>query len=258
MQYATDASNVDLDSVFAEISPDSIDALAAEHEQDPSSLGERTLQAPYPSSPRMEGKGMNQSRFTRALPVKPNAKDPKREQRGRHGHNSFPENEKGWKAAPREQWQIQKSALQAKFEEGWQPMKRLSPDALAGIRALHAQMPDVYTAATLADNFKVSPEAIRRILKSKWTPRQEEEIDRQKRWFKRGEKVWSRWAEEEKMKPPKRWRELGVGKGYYAKKKVAESEAESRRERFVYHTRAAMAVTTTTARPSDADGGSWD
>ncbi|KAK4644937.1 Required for respiratory growth protein 9 mitochondrial [Podospora bellae-mahoneyi] len=112
-------------------------------------------------------------------------------------------------SAGKEEWQIQKEALQAKFPEGWMPRKKLSPDALAGIRALHKQFPEQYNTATLAKKFEVSPEAIRRILKSKWTPDAEEEEERQGRWFNRGKRVWAQWAELGK-KPPAKWRAEGV------------------------------------------------
>lgn len=98
-------------------------------------------------------------------------------------------------AKPRPAWAVQKAALAAKFPEGWKPIRRLSPDAMDGIRALHAQMPDVYTTATLANQFRVSPEAIRRILRSKWRPKTpEEEARRLERWRRRGERVrtWRR------------------------------------------------------------------
>ncbi|OAA67195.1 26S proteasome non-ATPase regulatory subunit 11 [Niveomyces insectorum RCEF 264] len=111
--------------------------------------------------------------------------------------------------AKAEPWQTQKRALQAKFPAGWQPRKRLSPDALDGIRALHRQFPDVYTTPVLADHFRISPEAIRRILKSKWQASPEEEEDRQARWFDRGKHVWARWAALGK-KPPKRWQAEGI------------------------------------------------
>ncbi|KAI9170999.1 Required for respiratory growth protein 9 [Paramyrothecium foliicola] len=110
-----------------------------------------------------------------------------------------------------EEWKIQKMALKEKFPEGWKPMKRLSPDALAGIRALNAQFPDVYTTQALADKFEVPAEAIRRILKSKWQPSVEEEQDRQERWFRRGMSVWERKAALG-IKPPKRWREAGIAR----------------------------------------------
>lgn len=112
----------------------------------------------------------------------------------------------------REPWQTQKKALSEKFgPTGWLPRKRLSPDTLEGIRALHAQYPDKFTTPILADQFKVSPEAIRRILKSRWRPKDEEEERRRRRWEKRGETIWSQMVEMG-IKPPKKWRDMGVGK----------------------------------------------
>jgi hypothetical protein len=105
----------------------------------------------------------------------------------------------------REPWQVQKAALKEKFRDGWNPRKRLSPDALAGIRAIHAQYPEQYTTSALAEKFEVSPEAIRRILKGRWTPREDEEPRRRERWFSRGQKIWSRYSELG-LKPPARWR----------------------------------------------------
>lgn len=112
----------------------------------------------------------------------------------------------------REPWQIQKKALADKFgPTGWLPRKRLSPDTLEGIRALHTQYPDKFTTPILADQFKVSPEAIRRILKSKWRPNDEEEESRRRRWEKRGKNIWSQMVELG-IKPPKKWRIMAVGK----------------------------------------------
>ncbi|KAH8197895.1 hypothetical protein TruAng_007947 [Truncatella angustata] len=111
----------------------------------------------------------------------------------------------------RETWQIQKEALKEKFPEGWNPRKKLSPDALDGIRALHTQYPQIYTTDALANHFQVSVEAIRRILKSKWRPNVEEDEDRQQRWFNRGKNIWSQMAELG-TKPPKKWRAAGVSR----------------------------------------------
>lgn len=109
----------------------------------------------------------------------------------------------------KEYWQIQQEALKAKFPEGWAPRKRLSPDALEGIRALHKQYPQEFTTPVLAEKFAISPEAIRRILRAKWVPTAEEEQEREERWFKRGKTIWSNLAELG-MKPPKKWRREGV------------------------------------------------
>lgn len=112
----------------------------------------------------------------------------------------------------KERWQVEKAALEAKFgEQGWNPRKRISPDALAGIRALHAKSPETFSTPVLAEHFKVPPEAVRRILKSKWQPSEEEAEERRQRWEKRGEKKWTEMAEQG-IKPPKKWRDRGVGK----------------------------------------------
>ncbi|RFU79432.1 hypothetical protein TARUN_2789 [Trichoderma arundinaceum] len=132
------------------------------------------------------------------------------------------------KTKNQEPWQLQKAALKEKFPEGWQPRKRLSPDALAGIRALNAQFPDVYTTDALADKFQVSREAIRRILKSSWRPSVNEEEDRQQRWFRRGKQVWEQKAALG-IKPPQRWRMEGIARdpGYHEwSKKVSQREKE--------------------------------
>lgn len=108
-----------------------------------------------------------------------------------------------------EDWRIQKEMLKAKFPDGWKPIKRLSPDALAGIRALNAQFPDIYTTSNLAAKFEVSPENIRRILKSHWQPSAEEEQSRQERWHRRGMQIWEKKAALG-VKPPRKWRAEGI------------------------------------------------
>lgn len=115
---------------------------------------------------------------------------------------------------PRERlsWQIQKAAMKEKLGgEAWNPRKKLSPDTMEGIRHLHSTQPDKFTTSILATHFKVSPEAIRRILKSKWRPSDEEYEDRMQRWNKRGERIWTNLVEMG-VKPPKKWREMGVGR----------------------------------------------
>jgi hypothetical protein len=96
-----------------------------------------------------------------------------------------------------EPWQVQKEALEKKFgDEGWNPRKKLSPDAMDGIRALHEQDPERWSTPVLAEHFKVSPEAIRRILKSKWKPKDEEEAQKRKeRWARRHDRIWDHQAE---------------------------------------------------------------
>lgn len=112
----------------------------------------------------------------------------------------------------KERWQIEKAAIKAKLGgEAWNPRKKLSPDTMEGIRHLNQTQPQRFTTPLLAQHFKVSPEAIRRILKSKWQPSDGEREERLKRWDKRGERIWSNLVEMG-VKPPKRWREMGVGR----------------------------------------------
>ncbi|GAB1743884.1 hypothetical protein NU219Hw_g935t1 [Hortaea werneckii] len=137
-----------------------------------------------------------------------------RKQGGKQSDKGAERSEEGAKNVikpKRETWQVQKEALDRKFgDAGWQPRKRLSPDTIEGIRALHASDPAAYTNATLSEHFKVSPEAIRRILKSKWRPNDQEAEDRRIRWERRGAKKWHDMAEQG-VRPPVKWRALGAG-----------------------------------------------
>ena len=99
---------------------------------------------------------------------------------------------------PPENWGIQKKSLKQKFgEEGWNPRRKLSPDAQRGIRELYALDPTLYTTPTLAEQFKVSPEAIRRILRSKWLDNEAEDKvqERRERWAKRHDRIWDQQSE---------------------------------------------------------------
>lgn len=69
---------------------------------------------------------------------------------------------------------VHRQKLKEQFPEGWSPPKKLSRQAMDGIRVMHAQHPEVFTTPVLAEKFRVSPEAVRRILKSKWEPTQKE------------------------------------------------------------------------------------
>lgn len=113
----------------------------------------------------------------------------------------------------KEPWAIQKAALKTKLQgEAWNPRRRLSPTTIEGIRAMHANNPSQFTTAVLAEEFDVSAEEIRRILKSKWKPSAEEAEDRNARWERRGERIWNAMKEERGFKVPKPWRDRGVGR----------------------------------------------
>ncbi|KAK5780623.1 mitochondrial ribosome assembly protein RRG9 PWA37_003265 [Arxiozyma heterogenica] len=86
-------------------------------------------------------------------------------------------------------WQIQKDALKKKFQGAhWNPPKRLSRQEMESVRLLKQQFPTM-TASDLASRFKISPEAVRRILKAKWTPKEEDLARIESRWSRRGERI---------------------------------------------------------------------
>ncbi|RMZ79969.1 hypothetical protein DV738_g3082, partial [Chaetothyriales sp. CBS 135597] len=109
-------------------------------------------------------------------------------------------------------WAIQKQALAAKFgSEGWSPRRKLSPDAMLHLRALHTANPQLYTTQLLASTFKQSPEAIRRILKSKWLSERaspEAVQARRDRWARRHDRIWD--VKSELGLRPKRTRDRRV------------------------------------------------
>jgi hypothetical protein len=64
------------------------------------------------------------------------------------------------------QWSLQKEALAAKYPT-WKPLKILSRETQSGLRILHSSDPQKWTASVLSSHFKVSVEAVRRILKAR-------------------------------------------------------------------------------------------
>ena len=71
-------------------------------------------------------------------------------------------------------WQVQKIALTRKYPDGWSPMTKLSHEAQEGLRLLHAADPARFDISVLSRRFRISPESVRRILKSRWRPTEEE------------------------------------------------------------------------------------
>ncbi|KAM0787850.1 hypothetical protein ACM66B_003903 [Microbotryomycetes sp. NB124-2] len=79
------------------------------------------------------------------------------------------------------EWLKHRQAMKQKFLEGWRPPKRLSREAMSLIRTLNKSQPQVYTTAVLSKQFKVSAEAVRRILKSKFELSEEEQAKREEK-----------------------------------------------------------------------------
>ncbi|CAA7264334.1 unnamed protein product [Cyclocybe aegerita] len=79
------------------------------------------------------------------------------------------------KPTPHE-YKAHREALRKEFPEGWSPPRKLSREAMDALRQLNRMDPDKFTTPILADKFKISPEAVRRILKSRWEPSAEKRM----------------------------------------------------------------------------------
>lgn len=114
---------------------------------------------------------------------------------------SVPANWRKIKALP--PWKRQMFALREKFHDkgGWNPSKKLSREAMDGIRSIKASNPEL-SSGDIASYFKVSPEAIRRILRSKWRPSPAEQANISVRWERRGERLKEQ--KQETVKPPQK------------------------------------------------------
>lgn len=88
-------------------------------------------------------------------------------------------------------WVVQKAALQKKFgRTAWLSHTKISPGTVGLIKAITAEAPRALTATEIATKFNISWEAARRILKSKWTPKTDEDKEkRMRKWLERGGKI---------------------------------------------------------------------
>jgi hypothetical protein len=79
---------------------------------------------------------------------------------------------------------VHRARLKELFPEGWNPPRKLSRDAMEGLRALHRLDSEQFSTPVLATRFKISPEAVRRILRSRWQPNKTERarlVEREKK-----------------------------------------------------------------------------
>ena len=66
--------------------------------------------------------------------------------------------------------------MQKEFPAGWNPPRKVTREAMEGIRQMHRLDPATFTTPVLAEKFRISPEAVRRILKSRWEPPREKRL----------------------------------------------------------------------------------
>ncbi|KAI0349701.1 hypothetical protein OH77DRAFT_1414552 [Trametes cingulata] len=73
-----------------------------------------------------------------------------------------------------QEYAAHRETMKRKFPEGWSPPRKISREAMDSLRSLHALDPARFSTPVLAEKFRISKEAVRRILKSKWEPTREQ------------------------------------------------------------------------------------
>lgn len=79
------------------------------------------------------------------------------------------------KPTPQE-FKAHREVMRKDFPNGWDPPRKISREAMEGIRQMHRFDPGKFTTPVLAEKFKISPEAVRRVLKSRWEPPREKRL----------------------------------------------------------------------------------
>ncbi|KAK6607833.1 mitochondrion organization and biogenesis protein [Botrytis cinerea] len=173
-----------LDDLFMEITPESIDALAAETRSELADFQSREPEESIQSTETMEGLWIQRE------PIDIFSKPLKKAR-----------------------WITDEEKIRFRSIKNRQRTDEEIVARSAGRdSSIACSIPEQYSTAALADHFQVSAEAIRRILRSTWVPKPEEEADRERRWFQRGKNIWGKYAELG-VKPPRKWREEGIGRG---------------------------------------------
>ncbi|OSD01464.1 hypothetical protein PYCCODRAFT_1369498 [Trametes coccinea BRFM310] len=123
-------------------------------------------------------------------------------------HTPFPHKPE-LKPTPPE-YRAHRETMKRKFPQGWEPPRKISREAMDSLRELHALNPSMFTTPVLAERFRISKEAVRRILKSKWEPSREQRarLAAKERMAKAEWKLLKR--QEERHKHEKIQEELGI------------------------------------------------
>ncbi|KAH9941601.1 uncharacterized protein BXZ73DRAFT_41862 [Epithele typhae] len=90
--------------------------------------------------------------------------------------------------------------MKERFPEGWAPPRKISREAMDALRELHRLDPEQFSTPSLASRFRISAEAVRRILKSKWEPSREQKIRMAQREKEGRERFFKARMEEEQKR----------------------------------------------------------
>ena len=103
---------------------------------------------------------------------------------------------------------LHRERMKNSFPDGWSPPHKLSRQAMDGLRVLHMHDPETFSTPMLAERFRVSPEAVRRILRSKWEP----SPDQRARLLRRELREKQSWIEAKRAAERAEFKALGRGR----------------------------------------------
>jgi len=103
--------------------------------------------------------------------------------------------------------QLHRERMKSSFPQGWSPPHKLSRQAMDGLRVLHMHDPETFSTPMLAERFRVSPEAVRRILRSRWEPSPEQ----RGRLLRRELREKQAWIEAKRVAEREEYKALGGG-----------------------------------------------
>ncbi|QRW05431.1 neugrin domain-containing protein [Ceratobasidium sp. AG-Ba] len=75
------------------------------------------------------------------------------------------------------EYKAHRARMKQLYPEGWGPSHTISREAMETLREMYARDPVQFRTPVLANKFKISPEAVSRILKSKWQPSPERKAE---------------------------------------------------------------------------------
>lgn len=100
---------------------------------------------------------------------------------------------------------MHRERMKSLFPGGWSPPHKLSRQAMDGLRVLHTHDPETFSTSMLAERFRVSPEAVRRILRSRWDPSPEQRA----RLLRRELREKQAWIEAKRVAEREEYKALG-------------------------------------------------
>ncbi|SJK98599.1 uncharacterized protein ARMOST_01867 [Armillaria ostoyae] len=141
------------------------------------------------------------------------------------------------KAPTPEEYARHRKTMKQRFPDGWNPPRKISREAMDGLRELHQFDGAKFSTKVLADKFKISPDAVRRILKGRWEPSRERRIEMRAK-ERQGTAEFVRLSRlRERLEAEKLWREKNMGDSHLAPARsdqIGDAVGVNSKDRFTF------------------------